>query len=282
MDGAEEQNILLEETILIDSTDKSKGRVLIFTINRPDKLNALNTSVSLAIKEACDKAEKDDTVRVVIFSGATPNTPPEGKRSKPNAFVAGADISEFKGKNSEDILQSFSENCWEAIWNMEKPTIAMIDGFALGGGCELAMSCDIRIASVRSVFGQPEINLGLIPGGGGTQRLTRLVGYGKSLELILSGDFIDAEEAYSFGLINHLCEPENLRSKTIELAITIGSKSIHTLKIAKSAIRMALNIPMDDAIKIEAKLFADLFDTEDKEIGVNAFLEKKKPEWKGC
>ena len=282
MDVAEEQDILLEESILIDSTDKSKGRVLILTINRPDKLNALNSLVFSAIKEACDKAEKDDTVRVVIFSGATPNTPSEGKRSKPNAFVAGADILEFKGKNSEDILQSFSENCWEAIWNMDKPTIAMIDGFALGGGCELAMSCDIRIASVRSVFGQPEINLGLIPGGGGTQRLTRLVGYGKSLELILSGEFINAEEAYSFGLINQLCEPGNLRSKTIELAITIGSKSIHTLKVAKSAVRMALNIPMDDAIKTEAKLFADLFDTEDKEIGVNAFLEKEKPEWKGC
>ncbi len=281
MDGAEEQKILLEESVFIDPTDESKGHILILTINRPDKLNALNALVSNAIKEACNRAEKDDGTRIIIFCGAAPNSPPEGKRSKPNAFIAGADISEFKNKNSEDILQSFSENCWEAVWNMEKPTIAMIDGFALGGGCELAMSCDIRIASSRSVFGQPEINLGLIPGGGGTQRLTHLVGYGKSLELILSGEFINAEEAFSFGLINHICEPENIRNKTIELAKTIGSKSSHTLKVAKNAVRMALNIPMDEAIKIESKLFANLFDTEDKEIGVTAFLEKKKPDWKG-
>tara|TARA_B100001123_G_scaffold209863_1_gene237341 strand:+ start:119 stop:967 length:849 start_codon:yes stop_codon:yes gene_type:complete len=281
MDEARGQRILLEESVLIDSTDENKGRILILTINRPEKLNALNNEVVSAIKKACIAAEKDDTIRVIIFTGARPNIPREGKKSKPNAFIAGADISEFKGKNSKDILQEFSDNCWEAVWNLNKPTIAMIDGFTLGGGCELAMSCDIRVASVRSVFGQPEINLGLIPGGGGTQRLTRLIGYGKSMELILSGEFIDAEEAYSFGLINHLCDSESLRNKTLELAKSIGSKSSHTLKIAKSAVRMALNVPMEEAIKMEAKLFADLFDTEDKEIGVNAFLEREKPEWKG-
>ena len=281
MDGDPEQNILLEESIFIDSNDENKGRILILTINRPDKLNALNKSVSTAIKEASSKAMNDDSVRVVIFNGAAPNPPPEGKRSKPNSFVAGADISEFKDKKSEEIFEIFSENCWEAVWKIDKPTIAMIDGFALGGGCELAMSCDIRIATDRSVFGQPEINLGLIPGGGGTQRLTHLVGYGKSLELILSGKFIDAEEAYSFGLINHLCSPDELRNITIELATTIGSKSIHTLKIAKKAVRMALNSPIDEGIQKELRIFSDLFDTEDKEIGVNAFLEKKSPEWKG-
>ena len=281
MDGDPEQNILLEESIFIDSNDENKGRILILTINRPDKLNALNNSVSTAIKEASSKAMNDDSVRVVIFNGAAPNPPPEGKRSKPNSFVAGADISEFKDKKSEEIFEIFSDNCWEAVWKIDKPTIAMIDGFALGGGCELAMSCDIRIATDRSVFGQPEINLGLIPGGGGTQRLTHLVGYGKSLELILSGKFIDAEEAYSFGLINHLCSPDELRNITIELATTIGSKSIHTVKIAKKAVRMALNSPIDEGIQKELRIFSDLFDTEDKEIGVNAFLEKKSPEWKG-
>ncbi len=281
MDGDPEQNILLEESIFIDSNDENKGRILILTINRPDKLNALNKSVSTAIKAASTKVMNDDSVRVVIFNGAAPNPPPEGKRSKPNSFVAGADISEFKGKKSEEIFEIFSDNCWEAVWKIDKPTIAMIDGFALGGGCELAMSCDIRIATSRSVFGQPEINLGLIPGGGGTQRLTHLVGYGKSLELILSGKFINAEEAYSFGLINHLCSPDELRNITIELATTIGSKSIHTLKVAKEAVRMALNSPIDEGIQKELRIFSDLFDTEDKEIGVNAFLEKKTPEWKG-
>ena len=281
MDGDLEQNILLEESVFIDSNDEDKGRILIFIINRPDKLNALNKSVSAAIKEASSKAMNDDSVRVVIFSGAPPNTPLEGKRSKPNSFVAGADISEFKGKKSEEIFEIFSDNCWEAVWKIDKPTIAMIDGFALGGGCELAMSCDIRIATERSVFGQPEINLGLIPGGGGTQRLTHLVGYGKSLELILSGKFIDAEEAYSFGLINQLCSPDELKRVTIELATTIGSKSIHTLKVAKKAVRMALNSPIEEGIQKELRIFSDLFDSEDKEIGVNAFLEKKVPEWKG-
>ncbi|MBJ99475.1 MAG: crotonase [Euryarchaeota archaeon] len=281
MDGESEQEILLEESIFIDAEDESKGRIVIFTINRPDKLNALNKLVTSAIKQASKKVMNEESIRVAIFAGASPNKPLEGKRSKPNSFVAGADISEFKGKKSEEIFEIFSDNCWEAVWKIEKPTIAMIDGFALGGGCELAMSCDIRIATERSVFGQPEINLGLIPGGGGTQRLTHLVGYGKALELILSGKFIDAEEAYSFGLINHICSPDNLRNKTIELATTIGSKSSHTLKIAKSAVRMALNHPIDEGIQKELRVFSDLFDTEDKEIGVNAFLEKKTPNWKG-
>jgi len=282
MGGESAQDILLEELILIDEDNEDKGKIAIFTINRPDKLNALNNSVVEAIKGASSKVMSDDSIRVAIFTGASPNKPPEGKRSKPNSFVAGADISEFKGKKSEEIFEIFSDNCWEAVWKIEKPTIAMIDGFALGGGCELAMSCDIRMATDRSMFGQPEINLGLIPGGGGTQRLTHLVGYGKSLELILSGNFIDAEEAYSFGLINHICSPDELRNKTIELAKTIGSKSSHTLKIAKSAVRIALNSSIDDGIQKELRVFSDLFDTEDKEIGVNAFLEKKTPHWKGC
>ena len=191
-------------------------------------------------------------------------------------------VAIIDGRKKHSVLfEIFSDNCWEAVWKIEKPTIAMIDGFALGGGCELAMSCDIRMATDRSMFGQPEINLGLIPGGGGTQRLTHLVGYGKSLELILSGNFIDAEEAFSFGLINHICSPDELRNKTIELAKTIGSKSSHTLKIAKSAVRIALNSPIDEGIQKELRVFSDLFDTEDKEIGVNAFLEKKTPHWKG-
>ncbi len=275
------QNVLLEESILIDPNDEKKGRILLLLINRPDKLNALNKYVSSELKEVAKRVMEDDTIRVVIFGGSAPKPPLEGKKSKPYSFVAGADISEFKDKRSEEIFEIFSNNCWEAIWNIEKPTIAMIDGFALGGGCELAMSCDIRIATGRSIFGQPEINLGLIPGGGGTQRLTHLVGYGKSLELILSGKFIDAEEAYSFGLINHICNPERLKEKTIELATLIGSKSSHTLNIAKKAVRVALNTPIDEGILKELRVFSDLFDTEDKEIGVNAFLERKTPQWKG-
>lgn len=281
MNDESNQNVMLEESFLIDPDDEHQGRVLLLLINRPDKLNALNKHVTSEIKSVAKKIMQDDSVRVVIFGGASPNIPEDGKRSKPHSFVAGADISEFKNKKSEEIFEIFSDNCWEAIWNIEKPTIAMIDGFALGGGCELAMSCDIRIATDRSIFGQPEINLGLIPGGGGTQRLTHLVGYGKSLELILSGKFIDANEAYSFGLINHICKPDELKEKTLELATLIGSKSKHTLNIAKKAVREALNSSIDEGISKELRLFSDLFDTQDKEIGVNAFLEKKKPQWKG-
>ena len=156
----------------------------------------------------------------------------------------------------------------------------MVDGFALGGGCEVACSCDIRIASDRSTFGTPEIKLGLIPGYGGSQRLVHLVGYGRAMEMMMTGNNVSAEDAYRMGIVNHLCTPEDLESKTMEIAQTIASKSMHTLRVAKQTIRASLDNGITDGVEIEAVAFANLFDTEDKEIGVQAFLSRSEPEWK--
>ena len=242
---------------------------------------SLNNEVMESIISACKAAENDDNVRVVIIRGAPPSVPDGDERPKPAAFVAGADIGEFTGKNSKQIRKVFSENVWEAIWNLSIPTIASIDGFALGGGSEIILSCDMRIATTRSNFGTPEINLGLIPGGGGTQRLTRLLGYGKAMEMVMTGDIIPANEAFRIGLVNRLCEPDDLQSMTMGLAMNLASKSPHTIKVAKRVVRASLERPMSEGINIEHDEFCALFDTEDKEIGVNAFLQRERPEWKG-
>ena len=271
----------MSEVVIVDEIPCQSGDGVIakVTINRPDKLNALNQDVVSALKEMCAWAENNDSVRCVVITGAGPNPAPEGKRAKPNAFVAGADITEFVGKGSEEILELFTDNAIEAIWNLSKPTIAMVDGFALGGGCEVACSCDIRIASTRAIFGTPEIKLGLIPGYGGTQRLVNLVGYGKAMEMMMSGNNVDAEEAHRLGIANQLCNPEELLDTTMSLAQTIAGKSMYTLRVAKKTIRAALDNSLTEGVKIEALAFANLFDTEDKEIGVQAFLNRSEPKW---
>ena len=272
----------MTDAVIIEEIPCKNGDGVIakVTINRPDKLNSLNQEVMNSLKEMCSWADSNESIRCIIITGAQPNPPPEGKRAKPNAFVAGADITEFVGKNSNDIREMFSDNAWEAIWNLSKPTIAMVDGFALGGGCEVACSCDIRIASTRAAFGTPEIKLGLIPGGGGTQRLVNLVGLGKTMEMIYSGENISADEALKIGLANHVVEPEELEGFTLNIAQSIAGKSLHTLRIAKQTIRAALENGMSKGVAIEAEAFANLFDTEDKEIGVQAFLARESPIWK--
>ncbi|DAC39359.1 MAG TPA: enoyl-CoA hydratase/isomerase family protein [Candidatus Poseidoniales archaeon] len=271
----------MSEVLVIEEIpcENGDGMIAKVTINRPDKLNALNQDVTSSIKEMCKWADENDSIRCVVITGAKPNPPPEGKRAKPNAFVAGADITEFVGKGSQEIREMFRDNAIEAIWNLKKPTIAMVDGFALGGGCEVACSCDIRIASDRSIFGTPEIKLGLIPGYGGSQRLVHLVGYGRAMEMMMTGNNVSAEDAYRMGIVNHLCTPENLEEKTMEIAQTIASKSMHTLRIAKQTIRASLDNGITDGVEIEAIAFANLFDTEDKEIGVQAFLNRSEPKW---
>ena len=273
--------VLLIDRVDVENSFPAGGVVGIWTINRTEKLNALNNEVMESIISACKAAENDDNVRVVIIRGAPPSVPDGDERPKPAAFVAGADIGEFTGKNSKQIRKVFSENVWEAIWNLSIPTIASIDGFALGGGSEIILSCDMRIATTRSNFGTPEINLGLIPGGGGTQRLTRLLGYGKAMEMVMTGDIIPANEAFRIGLVNRLCEPDDLQSMTMGLAMNLASKSPHTIKVAKRVVRASLERPMSEGINIEHDEFCALFDTEDKEIGVNAFLQRERPEWKG-
>jgi enoyl-CoA hydratase len=277
-----ESEHLLIEAVEAEVCSPAGGIISVWTINRPDKLNALNSEVNAALKQACEWAEHAEEVRVVVIRGAPPNQPPEGKRAKPNAFVAGADISEFVGKNSQQIREIFDDNVWEAIWSITKPTIAMIDGFALGGGSEVALSCDLRVASTRSNFGTPEINLGIIPGGGGTQRLCKLLGYGKALEMVMTGEMVNAEEAHRIGLVNHICDAQDLESTTMKLAQNLASKSSHTLRVAKAAVRAGLEKPLSEGILDERNAFCGLFDSEDQEIGVAAFLSRSQPEWKGA
>ena len=277
--SAPQSEVLQVELIASDGEDTGKGCIALVTINRPNKLNALNSDVMDAIKKMCEWVESEDSVRCIVITGAKPLPPAEGKRAKPNAFVAGADITEFVGKNSEEIKIQFTDNGVEAIWALSKPTIAMVDGFALGGGCEVACSCDIRIASNRSKFGTPEINLGLIPGYGATQRLVKLLGYGKTMELVMTGEMVDAEEAYRIGLVNHVVSPDELLEFTMKMAKIISTKSSSTLAVAKSTIRTSLEVGLEQGVAIEADAFAGLF-SEDKEIGVHAFLNRETPQWK--
>jgi len=255
------------ETLLFEQ----RGRVGIITINRPDKRNALNIKTREEGAALLDELRDDNSIGVVVITGA-------GDK----AFIAGADIAEFAGRTAmmqRDVMTSRS--LFTAIDTFPKPIIAMVNGYCLGGGCELAMACDIRIASERASFGQPEINLGIIPGGGGTQRLTRLVGEGKAMELILGGDIIDAKTAHAIGLVNQVVPAEELEAKTMELANRIAEKSPIALSLAKESVKLASRSNLDEGLRREVDLFALCFSTEDKDEGVSAFLEKRKPEFKG-
>jgi enoyl-CoA hydratase len=250
---------------------EKRGRVAVLTINRPDKLNALNIPTRNEILAAFDQLEKDNEVRVVVITGA-------GEK----AFIAGADINEFAGMTAvaqRAVMKG--RRAFDAVEDFPKPVIAMINGFALGGGCELAMACDIRIASAKARLGQPEIKLGIIPGGGGTQRLTRLVGEGKAMELILTGDMISAEEAHALGLVNRVVPAEELEAVTLELANKIAEMSPVALAMAKAAVKGAARLDLRAGLDTEVDLFALCFSSEDKEEGVRAFLEKRKPEFTG-
>ena len=255
------------ETILVEK----RGSVAVLTINRPDKLNALGYKVHQEGVAALEELRTDSEVRVVVITGA-------GEKS----FIAGADISEFTGKTPVTQRNIFQEKTlFNSIDAFPKPIIAMINGFCLGGGCEVALACDIRIASEKAKLGQPEINLGIIPGGGGTQRLTRLIGEGKSMEMILTGDMIDANTALNLGLVNHVYSIEELETKTMELAKKIAEKSPIALQMAKEAVKLAAKSNLDEGLRREVDLFAICFSSQDKEEGVAAFLEKRKPVFTG-
>ena len=251
--------------------EEQEGRVAILTVNRPDKLNALNQQVRDDMLETLARLEKDDEVGVVVITGA-------GEKS----FIAGADIGEFEGRSPFDQRRAMrSPRIFDVMATFPKPVIAMINGFCLGGGCELAMSCDLRIAADSARFGQPEIKLGLIPGGGGTQRMPRLVGLGHALRLILTGDMIGADEAKEIGLVEQVVPADELRTATLELASRMAAMSPLTLRVAKEAVRASQRMNIEEGILYERDLFCLCFSTEDKEEGVEAFLEKRKPHWKG-
>jgi enoyl-CoA hydratase len=257
-----------DEDVLYDAQDG----IASITINRPQKYNALNVAVVTKLRELFKQAEEDPSVRVVVLSGA-------GEK----AFAAGADITEFQGKNSKAV-RPLSENGHELCQSMEamsKPIIAAVNGFALGGGCEIAMACDIRYASANAKFGQPEINLGIIPGFGGTVRLPRLVGLGIAKELVFTGDPIKADKALQIGLVNKVFESvEALHEGVQELAAKLVKQPGVAIKLAKQSLNNAWHLSLLDNLAFEINVFCQTFDTEDKNEGVAAFLEKRKPEFK--
>ena len=255
------------ETLLLER----RGKVAIITINRPDKRNALNIKTREEGAALIEELRTDDSVNVVVITGA-------GDK----AFIAGADIGEFAGRSAQMQREVMVErSLFNAIDTFPKPVIAMVNGYCLGGGCEVALACDIRIASENASFGQPEINLGIMPGGGGTQRLTRLVGEGKAMEMILTGQIIDAKTAFDIGLVNHVVPPDQLEAKTMELANSIADKAPIAVRLAKEAVKIASRSNLDEGLRREVDLFALCFATEDKDEGVAAFLEKRKPVFKG-
>ncbi|MEO6948968.1 MAG: enoyl-CoA hydratase-related protein [Ginsengibacter sp.] len=246
-----------------------ENNIFTITINRPDKLNALNKTVFQELDDVMNTVEEDKNIKGVIITG-------EG----PKAFVAGADIAEFLEIANEDaaFLSSNGQRIFFKIENCSKPVIAAVNGFALGGGCELAMACHFRIASQNAKFGQPEVNLGLIPGYGGTQRLSLLIGKGKAMELILTGNMIGAEEAKELGLVNHVTTSEELINKTRNILEGILSKS--PVAVAKSIAAINAFDHSKSGFDNEVKLFGEAFSSEDKKEGAAAFLEKRKPVFK--
>lgn len=247
-----------------------EGNIGILSINRPDALNALNSLVLDELNQAIEIIEKDPDIHVLILTG-------EGR-----AFVAGADISEMKLMNPVEA-RTFAEkgiSIFRKIELMEKPVIAAINGFALGGGCELSMCADIRIASEKAKFGQPEVGLGITPGFAGTQRLSRLVGTGRAKELIFTCDIIGAEEAHRIGLVNKVVLQEELMNTAMEMANKIASKSQLAVRYSKAAINRGVETDLDTGMSIEKDLFGLCFATEDQKEGMDAFLNKRKPEYK--
>lgn len=244
--------------------------LLTITINRADKLNALNKLVMAELEEVIMNFENEETWKAAIITGA-------GQK----AFVAGADISEFDGLTNEEgmDLARRGQEIFFKIENASKPVVAAVNGFALGGGCELAMACHFRIASENAQFGQPEVNLGLIPGYGGTQRLVQLIGKGRALELLLSGNLITAATALQYGLVNHVVPQEELLNKTKTILQTIISKA--PLAIAKCIAAVNAGISQHNGYDKEIEAFGECFATDDMKEGAAAFLERRKPIFKG-
>ena len=245
------------------------GHIATITINKPQVLNALSTEVLTDLNQALDEVEKAGNIYAVIITGA-------GEKS----FVAGADISEMKDKNKTQAAEygAFGNKVFLRIENFPCPVIAAVNGFALGGGCELAMACDIRIASETARFAQPETGLGITPGFGGTQRLARLVGAGRAKELIYTCRTIKAEEALAIGLVNKVTKPEALMQETLAMAQTICQKAPFAIKQAKAAVNKGLQVSIDKALAIETEEFAQCFTTEDQKMAMNAFVKKEKIE----
>ena len=251
---------------------ETKGSIAYVTVNRPKVLNALNTPTWTDLKAAFEEAKADASVRGVILTGA-------GEK----AFIAGADISELAHVDAYDAEESsrFGQKVLDQMENLGKPVIAAVNGFALGGGCETAMACTLRIAVDTAKFGQPEVTLGLVPGGGGTQRLPRLVGKGRALQLILAAEMITAQEAYRIGLVNEIVPAADLLARAEAILRKIGSNAPMAVKFALTAVNKGLETSQDEGLLLEASYFGLCAGTEDKKEGTSAFLEKRAPQFHG-
>ncbi len=248
------------------------GAVVTITVARQQALNALNAETMAELRAAFVAADADPAVRAIILTG-------QGEK----AFVAGADIAAMKDLPAVEgrRFALAGRSLGDAIENLGKPVIAAVNGFALGGGCELALACDFIYASQKAKFGQPEVNLGVMPGFGGSQRLPRRIGVGRAMELILTGDLITAEEAHRIGLVNKICAPESLMAEARATAEKIASKAPQAVAFARRAVRKSEELPLPAGNDLEAELFGLLFSTADQKEGMRAFLEKRPPQFTG-
>lgn len=254
---------------LIKVTEQYQPAIALIQLNRPKELNALNPQLMGEVRDALQLLDKNDSVKVIIITG------------NEQAFAAGADIKQMADKSAIDmqIMDQFST--WDQIRKTKKPIIAAVSGFALGGGCEFVMTCDIVIASETAKFGQPEIKIGTIPGAGGTQRLTKAVGKAKAMELILTGRFLSAQEAHFYGLVNKVVPVEMYMHEAVELAKEIAQMSPVAVQLAKEAINRSFETQLDEGLMFERKNFYLTFASEDQKEGMKAFIEKRKPAFKG-
>lgn len=243
--------------------------IALIELNRPKELNALSRQVMLEIRDTLKALDDDDNVRVIILTGGE------------KVFAAGADIKQMADATAIDMLNIDQFSTWDQIKKTRKPIIAAVSGFALGGGCELAMTCDMIIATETAKFGQPEIKIGTMPGAGGTQRLTRAIGKVRAMEMVLTGKFISAEEALQYGLVNRIVPAELMMHETLGLAKQIAAQSPVAVKLAKEAVNQAFNSTLDEGLMFERKNFYLTFASEDQKEGMAAFVEKRTPEFKG-
>ena len=243
--------------------------IALIELNRPKELNALSRQVMLEIRDTLKALDEDDNVRVIILTGGE------------KVFAAGADIKQMADATAIDMLNIDQFSTWDQIKKTRKPIIAAVSGFALGGGCELAMTCDMIIATETAKFGQPEIKIGTMPGAGGTQRLTRTIGKVRAMEMVLTGKFISAEEALQYGLVNRIVPAELMMHETLGLAKQIAAQSPVAVKLAKEAVNQAFNSTLDEGLMFERKNFYLTFASEDQKEGMAAFVEKRTPEFKG-
>lgn len=254
---------------LIIVTEQYQPSIALIQLNRPKELNALNPQLMGEVRDALLQLDKNDDVKVIIITG------------NDQAFAAGADIKQMADKTAIDmhIMDQFST--WDQIRKTKKPIIAAVSGFALGGGCEFVMTCDMVIASETAKFGQPEIKIGTIPGAGGTQRLTKAVGKAKAMELILTGRFLSAQEAHFYGLVNKVVPVEMYLHEAVELAKEIAQMPPVAVQLAKEAINRSFETQLDEGLMFERKNFYLTFASEDQKEGMKAFIEKRKPVYKG-